>query len=70
MVAADLVATGHSNGRQAMMRMLFIGSPSIEQLAFEYDLGRGRDYERPNLGSPPGQPPLRRAAVAADSLQR
>jgi len=43
MVAADLVATGHSNGRQAMMRMLFIGPPSIEQLAFEYDLGRGRD---------------------------
>jgi protein-tyrosine phosphatase len=49
MVAAYLVVTGQANGRQAMMRSLSVGPPSIEQLAFEYDLRRGRAYAPPRL---------------------
>jgi protein-tyrosine phosphatase len=47
MVSAYLVATGQADGRQAMMRSLSVGPPSLEQLAFEYDLGRGDDTGRP-----------------------
>ena len=47
MVAAHLVETGQATGRQAMMRSLSVGPPSIEQLAFEDRLAAGHDPGRP-----------------------
>ena len=32
-----------------MMRSLAVGPPSLEQLAFEYDLGRKSSYAQPHL---------------------
>lgn len=47
MVSAYLEATGQATGFQAMMRSLAIGPPSLEQLAFEYDMGQNDSYARP-----------------------
>jgi protein-tyrosine phosphatase len=49
MVAAYLVSTGEATGRQAMMRNLSVGPPTIEQLAFEYDLAENRTVGQPNV---------------------
>ena len=49
MVSAFLVTTGQATGSQAMMRSLAVGPPSLEQLAFEYDMGRKSNYSQPHL---------------------
>jgi protein-tyrosine phosphatase len=49
MVSAYLVSTGQATGRQAMMRNLSVGPPTIEQLAFEYDLGKSQVVGQPNV---------------------
>jgi hypothetical protein len=48
-VDAYLVATGQATGRQAMMRSQSVGPPTLEQLAFEFDLSRGGHYSPPDL---------------------
>jgi protein tyrosine phosphatase (PTP) superfamily phosphohydrolase (DUF442 family) len=49
MVAAYLVGTGQATGRQAMMRNLSVGPPTLEQSAFEYYLGQSRALGQPNI---------------------
>lgn len=49
MVAAYLVSTGQATGRQAMMRNLSVGPPTVEQLAFEYDLSKSGTVGQPNV---------------------
>jgi hypothetical protein len=44
-----LGATGQATGRQAMMRTLSVGPPSLEQLSFEYQMTRGDPYRSPPL---------------------
>ena len=44
-----LPAIGQATGRQATMRNLAVGPPTIEQLAFEYSLGRDDTYSPPDL---------------------
>jgi protein-tyrosine phosphatase len=49
MVAAYLVSTGQATGRQAMMRNLSVGPPTLEQLAFEFDLSKNQVVGQPNV---------------------
>lgn len=48
LVAAYLVSTGQATGRQAMMRMLAVGPPSLAQLVFEYQLAHGEPVRSPD----------------------